>query len=699
MDYIEKEKQNKNIAATRKLQHTVTEDGTGSTSSGQFASGPIGQKQIINRLNHINFQNKTVDVNFRHPRFNTVVSKPAIPQPCIGNRLVCLWADPEGIEPVIDALEFQDLIITNGQKYLSVESRPISITAKGICLSLPETCTEKSYRKMSRHLCDGLKVELVQNGAYFCGILVDFSAVSFRIELSTTPPQTFQWINPKSKVNIIFKNEHDILFSGACRIIRQDGGKRTKHFILEPLHHVVQRFKPKVFRSQRQQLSPSPDMVFLHPFTGKIASLKVIDMSGSGFSVEDDQENGLLITGMVIPSLELDFAGSFKLNCRAQAVYRKKYTDDAGKDIIKCGFTFLDMDLENHRKVMALLHQADNRYSYICNKVNMDSLWTFFFDAGFIYPKKYAFIQANKEAIKSTYEKLYTQNPTIARHFIYQQKGKILGHMAMLRLYENAWLIHHHAALKTSLVKAGLAVLNQIGRFVYDSHRLFSSHMDYVICYFRPENQFPSSFFGGAATSINNPKACSLDTFAYSHHRKKTDVRAVLPESWTLEKTTPEELFELEGYYEQTSGGLMIKALDMAPCNGDRYELSEEFKRLGFRRERRLLSLKNAGRLRAVMMVNLSDIALNMSDLSNCIKIFALGTEDLPADILNTAIDMTTAAFEQKKIPVLIYPVDYADNQSVHYEKLYHFWVLNIQASDGYFEHIHNLLNPNQEKS
>ena len=143
----------------------------------------------------------------------------------------------------------------------------------------------------------------------------------------------------------------------------------------------------------------------------------------------------------------------------------------------------------------------------------------------------------------------------------------------------------------------------------------------------------------------------------------------------------------------------MIKALDVEPGSEDRYNLSEEFKRLGFKRERRLLSLKNKGVLKAVVMVNISDIALNMSDLSNCIKIFVLDPHALPADIFNTTISMATEKFEQKKIPVLIYPVDYVKIEPVNYEKLYNFWILNIQASDGYFEHINNLLNPDIKNS
>ncbi|MDZ7582500.1 MAG: hypothetical protein U5R30_18445 [Deltaproteobacteria bacterium] len=94
-----------------------------------------------------------------------------------------------------------------------------------------------------------------------------------------------------------------------------------------------------------------------------------------------------------------------------------------------------------------------------------------------------------------TYEKLYTQSPTIARHFIYQEKGNILGHMAMVRFYEEAWLIHHHAARKSALNKAGLIVLKQISHFINDSCRLNAIHLKYVIMYYRPNNPISQSGF------------------------------------------------------------------------------------------------------------------------------------------------------------------------------------------------------------
>ncbi len=223
------------------------------------------------------------------------------------------------------------------------------------------------------------------------------------------------------------------------------------------------------------------------------------------------------------------------------------------------------MDIQDHLKLIALLHQTKNKNSYICNHVDLDALWNFFFETGFIYPDKYAVIQKNKKQIKETYAKIYTRNPHIARHFIYQDKGTIYGHMAMIRFYESAWMIHHHAARKSSANKAGLIVLDQIGRMINDSHRLYSLHMDYMICYYRPDNKFPSRVFGGAAKSIKDPKGCSLDGFAYFHFNNRIRSTPDLPDGWRISETRPEDLQELVDFYEHTSGGLMLEAIDLKP--------------------------------------------------------------------------------------------------------------------------------------
>jgi hypothetical protein len=286
---------------------------------------------------------------------------------------------------------------------------------------------------------------------------------------------------------------------------------------------------------------------------------------------------------------------------------------------------------------------------------------------------------------------LYTRSPHIARHFIYQVKGRILGHMAMIRFYKKTWLIHHHAARKSALNKAGLVVLDQIGHLINESYRLPSLNMDYQICYYRPENKFPSRVFGGAAKNINDPKGCSIDTFAYFHRHAESHPKA-LPRSWKLEKSRSEDLQELEDFYQHISGGIMIDALDLKPDSLDISGLAKEYQQLGLKRGRLLFSLQKKGLLKAVFMVNVTDLGLNLSDLTNCIQVFVLDSEDLPSDIFNSTLAIISKTYEQNEVPVLLYPSAFADRQQINYEKQYNLWAMNVRYSDPYFKYLNRLL-------
>lgn len=215
--------------------------------------------------------------------------------------------------------------------------------------------------------------------------------------------------------------------------------------------------------------------------------------------------------------------------------------------------------------------------------------------------------------------------------------------------------------------------------------------MDYLFCYFRPENKFPNHVFGGVAREIKDPKVSSLDTFTYSHYQKVSNSELRFPEPWRLVKTEPEDLVEFKKFYEHESGGLMLDALDIKPGTIDGGDLPKEFQKFGFKREKHLFSLKNDVNLKAVFMVNISDVGLNMSDLTNCIKVFVLDPTGLSKDILYVTLSHLSAKFEQGEIPVMIYPVSFAETRSIPYEKLYQMWVLNTQYGDHYFRCLKSL--------
>ena len=264
--------------------------------------------------------------------------------------------------------------------------------------------------------------------------------------------------------------------------------------------------------------------------------------------------------------------------------------------------------------------------------------------------------------------------------------------MAMIRFYENAWMIHHHAARKSALNKAGLIVLDQIGRMINDSHRLYSLHMEYMMCYYRPDNRFPNRVFGGAARNIGDPKGCSLDGFAYQQFNNSPRSTSDMPGGWQITETQPEDLQELAGFYEHMAGGLMLDALDLRPEKIDCTGLCGEYARLGLTRQRHLYSLKSNGQLKAVFLVNQSDIGLNLSDITNCVKAFVTDSQDFSADIFQAAIAKIAKITAKKDFPILIYPAAYADENDIAYDKTYNLWVCSLQYSDAYFRYLKRLV-------
>lgn len=652
----------------------------------------INRRQLVNKLNFINFQDETIVAYFKHVKYGNSVTVQLKPRPCAGEKLDCVWDKPTALQHVLKNYCFDYLLIPDGKSLLLARPKLINCSVEGIGFLLPLTCREFKLRKIKRHPVAGVVAQFIQNSALFCGTLMDFTPVSLRVEGREDTPQSFRWINFDQPVYLQLYADNQLLYSGDCLIIRHSNNQETRSFVLSPVSHSIQRFRSKVYRTRRYHLVPAPNIVFKHPFIASTINLKVADLSGAGMAVEEDEEDSVLMPGMIIPELELKLAHGFSITCKAQVLSRNIIEKDAGEKEVRCGLTILDMDIHEHVKLLSILHQAANRYSYVCCEVDMDALWDFFFETGFIYPEKYAYFQAQKEEIKKTYVKLYEHTPHIARHFIYQDRGTILGHMAMVRFYNDSWLIHHHAARKNVSLKAGMTVLNQITHYVNELHNLYFAHLNYVYCYFRPANKFPNRVFGGFARQLNNPRGCSLDEFAYAHYLKRTGDESVpMPEDWELAETIcPSEIAELGTYYGYVSGGLMIDAFDLRPECAFHDHLEEEYRKLGFQKKRRLYALRHEGNLKALAITNVTDAGFNMANLTNCATIILLD-DTIPPEVVGAALQSLSEQYEGHEMPVLMYPGACAEKESFPFEKMYTLWILNLQYLDEFFRYCDEL--------
>jgi hypothetical protein len=641
----------------------------------------VSQEHLINIVNRIHFKEGPIMVHLKHPKYEESVLVEAYPQACFSGQLTCQWSGRNSLISDILKYQFLHLIIANGKSIIIVPGLLQEIHERSLRVQLPKKSYAIGKRRARRYVCKDVTAELTQNGFFAKGELLDFSPLGLRMRVRPESYSSFHWLNSDESVGMLLRHGKQILFSGSCSFVREQGSFHQRELVLLPIEKMIKRFKRKEIRNPRVRLLPSPTVTFDHPFLRQRFQLEVGDISTSGLSVYEKSDEGVLIPGMIVPRLSINLARDVKMNCTAQVIHR----DETKTDGIRCGLAILDMDINTYSLLTHILTQALDRHAHLSDAVDMDALWQFFFESGFIYPTKYRLIQSHREDFRKTYRKLYLENPEIAKHFTYQRKGRIYGHISMVRAYQRSWMIHHYATRSMEKRRTGFMVLKQMMHCLNDMCRLPSAKMDYVICYFRPENKFPRLVFGGFAKTLNNRKGCSTDLFAYLPYTTLS-LTSELPEGWSLDMCSERDLWALKRFYMHYSGGLLLEALAIDQKNSGEEPLEDVYGKAGFRRKCEAYCLSHRGELGAVLIVNQSDLGLNFSELLNGIKILVTNPEALPWNILSTAVGKLAAGYNTEKVPVMFYPYEYVQAEDIPYEKKYQLWTLDVRYGQQYME-------------
>lgn len=643
---------------------------------------PVEVSVLINQINHLHFIEGQLYVHLRNPKYLTNILLRANPSPCIDGLVNCKWSEKQPPEIDFADYDLRHLIIDNGQSMILIPGRPQNLDEKGFVFRLTGQGFSVGKRQAKRYAYGNeVTVELIQSGVVAEGKLLDFSPMGYRIGIGSKSSHTFKWLNSDEPVTLQFRYRQRVFLSTICRCVRRRNDIRSMEVVLIPTKQMVSRYKKRRIRNPRQRLFPAPGLTFFHPLLNKDVNLIVSDISTSGFSIYEGPQEGLLLQGMIIPELFVEFSGALRLKCSGQVLYRLEE-----KERVRCGIAILDMDVNSYGQLSHILSNALDPHASISQKLDLEALWEFLFESGFIYPLKYKLIQTHREEFKNTYRKLYQESPEIAKHITYQTNGKIEGHISMIHVYERAWMIHHHAARQGSR-RAGIKVLKDLMLHLNDMHRLPSAKMDYAMCYYRPQNRFPDRVFGDFARELKNPLGCSLDLFTY--YTLTTHYQAIrCPAGWTLQEASISDIWELTQFYDQHSGGLLLDMMGLKEVQSCAGKLESLYQRHGLIRKWNVYSLRHNDKPRAILIINQSDLGLNLSELLNSIKIIVMdmNTGDLSWEILSLAIGELKSAYEIDEAPVLVYPHGYVHSQGMPYEKHYHLWILDVQYGNTFLE-------------
>ena len=645
----------------------------------------VGRKDIINKINALNFTDDSLLLYLRHRKFSSIMSLRGKPDACLSDTVTCTLEGADHEDSLGTDYEVSAVIISDSETSFLLTPETISFSPGRISFSLPDSAIEFTHRHKVRHQSADVSAKVVADGIIFSGKLVNFTDTAINVQIHQESGQTFRWIGHTNELFLILEMRGNAVFSANCKLIKQWGESSVRTLILSPQSQVSHRFRKRKFRSSRHKLLPSPQVIFLHPLTGKKTKHRIANISGSGFAIEENPQTSALLPGLVVESAEIVFTNSFRLSCKFQVIHK---AHDAAPATAGCAI--LDMDVESHINLVNILHQTGDSNLNVCSEdVDLDELWEFFFKTGFLYQQKYAFVSRHKDAFKNLYQRLYGSNPHIARHFIIEENSTIQAHMSMIRVYDKTWMIHHHAALKGSR-RNGIAVLNHLNRSIIDSDNLASSKMDYICCYYRPENKFPNKVFGGVVKHINDKAKASTDSFAYFHYRR-SEASPAVPQECGLTKATFQDICDLQSSYRSASGGLMMGALNIEPDQSADASLSREYEEVGFSRNRIFMSFRKAGKLKAVIVLNISDIGINMSDFTNCIQVFVVDRDEFTENDLFGIIHLMSVKFRNDPVTVLVHPFSFVAENSIPHEKRYDFFAIATDYADDYFDFLKNI--------
>jgi hypothetical protein len=640
-------------------------------------------KKLINKLNYINFTNGHIFFILHHRNGGAPIVMKAYPQPCATNELV------SRLEPLDPSLDFKDyevshLMADDGLSVILAGVHAIHMEGDILKTNLPDVSTIKTLRRIKRFICDDVSCKILQGDFNAQGDLVDFSPKGLGIRLAANKNMK-SFDESKPAVLNLHQNGNK-LYTGLCRCIRNGLDSTDGKMVFSPLPKQVSLFPKREIRNSRQHIAPSFSVRFKHPFFKGYIERDLFDISSSGFSIKDKMEEELLLPEMLIRDMTIIYAGIVKMKCSAQVVYRHEEPEN---NLVKCGLAISDMDIESFTNLNQILGVTDDSNAGVSSDVDMDTLWEFFFDTGFIYGEKYESIQSYRDAFKETYRKLYQDSPNIARHIVYKKNGRIYGHIAMVHAYEPSWLIHHFAARRMSHRLPGVTVLRQITQYISSYNRLPSAGMDHVMTYYQPDNKVIDRIFGEFTRSLDDLRGSSLDLFSYMQV-KKNDSPEKLPEGWVLREIAFKDMAVLKGFYEPVSGGLLLSALGLdIPSDS----IKKSFADAGFKRDYQTYCLSYQGRQMAFFIVNQSDIKLNLSDLINGIKVIIVEPDILSWAMLSSAVNHLGGFFTEQIIPLLIFPSHYLTLQNIPVEKQYALWILQLRnASDEYLAHVNKIM-------
>jgi len=200
--------------------------------------------KIVNTINFINFQDKQLNIIFRHNTSGRLVSVKANPEPCVKDRLECSWAVDT---PPSQSYEFDCISISDGLKLTTISPELKFIDNNIAVFDLSKAAVRVTGdRKSKRHAIEGVEVEIYQNGLMYDASLLDFSGDSLKVEYSLNQKYPVSYINKEDTIFVALRDQNkEVIYFGECRVTHYRDNVLNHTYVLELTKKGIQRFRKR----------------------------------------------------------------------------------------------------------------------------------------------------------------------------------------------------------------------------------------------------------------------------------------------------------------------------------------------------------------------------------------------------------------------------------------------------------------------
>jgi hypothetical protein len=410
---------------------------------------------------------------------------------------------------------------------------------------------------------------------------------------------------------------------------------------------------------------------------------EVLDIGGSGFAFAMDARCDILPPGAL---LDVTFrVQDHELRCRGAV--RSISRDGAGG--ARCGVELIHLDARDRIRLADLLMRTRFPGLDDASKLSFDETWGFFVRSKFIYPEKAASLAPLMTAIRHTHEQLSAHPNRLSKAVICREGDQeVAGHLSILRVYSNAWLVQHLAALPGRLGGAQLSLL--AAEFLEQNVDL-----DCFKAFYRPNNRWPERVFGGFARKVSEAQSLDLRIWAYF----KLGFDLALPEDDGLEvvEAVGDDLSIVERYFSaREPTGLLIRSEDLTANQLTLRPVDQLYRPLGLSRRRVVLLALDHGRPLGFALAELSSPGLNLSELLSAFRIFVLPGEDqrrVHAALIRACLPLYKRA--GRPFAICLVPDEAAAAVSalgLSLTKRYTCWTCRRELLPRFFDHVHTLV-------